>query len=257
MIQLSDVFSCIGGNGCVDVASSLKAQGVDLDSGMSIPIYEIFYLKILSEDRVGFLCSSIQEFTALKQLTKGCGAVTCAINLLDNDLLSLTGLLCTYTPRTGMVVFYKNNIPDLQKASSDIISQIVKLAGIPIDLNYQVISPDIANQALSVLMNKLAGSVNENLSSYGIQIMDWNRIPYYINQIKANGEMNDMYMMRRNAGALYSNENIINGNGMQNNNIASQRVIQNNTVENTDIQNNTIGYSNEGGIMGKIRGLFK
>ena len=199
MIGLSEMFNMVDMDTCVDPATSLRNMGTDLDLNLSIPIYEIFYLKLLPGGDTGFLCDNIIEYNMLRKLCVQCGAVACCINLLDMDILTLFGLLCVCTPNTGFTVFYKNNVPAITEMTEEIAEQLCELAGIPYDPNYGAL--DFANQALDFLINKCMENVNDDLQSKGINIMPWDDIPEFTEQVTQTGEAHRMYMYRKNTKA--------------------------------------------------------
>ena len=114
MIDISDCFSMIGTDGCMDVASSLGIQGIDpAMQEISIPIYGPFFMKILIGQDSGFICDSIPEFTVVRQLNQNCGTVAIALNLMEMDILTLVGALLAFTPNTAMNCFLKLSAVDL------------------------------------------------------------------------------------------------------------------------------------------------
>ena len=200
MIGLSDVFGMIGQGDCSDVATSLRDMGTTGSSmEYSIPIYECFYLKFLPGGKTGFLCGNIQEYNVLRGLCMNCGAMACCINLLDQDILTLFGLFCLYTPNTGMTVFYKNNIPELVDMTEEIADQLANLAGIPFDLNYGAL--DLASEALDILINKFMEKLQEDLGQRGISLRSWDDIPAFDQEITQSGEKMRMFRFRKQTQA--------------------------------------------------------
>lgn len=197
MIQLSEMFSMIGEGNCIDVASSLGLQGGIPD--ISIPIYDIFYLKVGSSQHSQYLAGSIQEANAIRRLAISCGSVCCTINLLDMDMLTLLGCLCISTPNSGMNVFIKNNIPDLANIATDVIDQLLNMAGIPFEPGGECI--EIAVTAINILFDKLLDSLENNLSSFGIVLRRWEELPGFYNMLGESGEMQQMQMLRNQIGA--------------------------------------------------------
>lgn len=192
MIQLSEMFSMIGEGDCIDVATSLGLQGGLSD--ISIPIYEIFYLKIASSQHTQFLASSIPEANALRQMAVSCGGVCCTINLMDMDMLTLLGCLCISTPNSGMNVFIKNNIPDLANMTTDMIDALLNMAGIPFEVGGECI--ELAVDAVNMLFDKLLDMLENNLSSCGIALRNWEELPDFYNLLIESGEMRQMQMYR-------------------------------------------------------------
>ena len=197
MIQLSEVFNMIGTNGCSDVATSLQMQGTESD--ISIPIYEIFYLHILPAEHSNFMASSIPEANAIRQLAISCGGVSCTINLLDMDILTLAGVLCIFTPDTGMNVFFKDNIPDLANMTEEIVGTLAEMVGIPVQAGN--VTMDIAVKAIDMLFNKLVDSMEQNLGNCGINLKRWEELPEYYEYLKNSGEMQEMHSYRDIVGA--------------------------------------------------------
>lgn len=197
MIQLSEIFSMVGENGCADVATSLAMQGAETD--ISIPIYEVFYLKILFGEGASFLCNSIGEFNALRQLSTHCGAVAATINVLDQDFLTLAGIECVATPNYGMNVFFKLGGPAIDMIDSGMLSQLSGLAGIPLpDTAFDI--GEVAAHLLGVLQNMLVDTLDDNLSSYGIEVHDWEELPAFYQELKASGEMAELSHYRAMMG---------------------------------------------------------
>ena len=196
MIQISDMFSMIGQEGCGDVASSLAMQGCVED--IHIPIYEIFYLDIMFGDKCGFLASNIQEFTALRKLAIDCGAVSVTINILDMDILSLVGAVCIFTPSTGMSIFMKECITDLANLTEDIANQVLNLAGLP---SSGMLNTEVLAQAINILFEKLVDLISESCERCNINVYHWGELPEFYNEILSSGEMMEMHNMRAMLGA--------------------------------------------------------
>lgn len=204
MIELSSAFDMVGAGGCTDVASSLVGQGTDLS--MSIPIYEVFYLKILVGNDSGFLACSIQEYNALRKLAETCGSVTVTINLLDMDLLTLIGAILIYTPNTGPNIFIKlGDILNNPELPEDILRMLSDLAGIPIPdaaLRSSTMQTRFALELLQVLFNKLVEAMQQDMSMKGIEVHKWEELPEYFNMLQNSGEMARMAEIRQQLGGI-------------------------------------------------------
>lgn len=206
MIDISECFSMIGTDGCMDVASSLGMQGIDpLMQEISIPIYGPFFMKILVGQDCGFICDSIQEFTAIKNLNENCGTVTITLNLLEMDILTLVGALLTFTPNTGMNFFMKLSAVDLLNMTPDIVKMIANAAGIPIPdgvLNTTETVLDFAGELLDKLFEMLMDYLDANLGSEGINLQEWDSLVDFYNDVLESGEMEQMRMYREQVGAF-------------------------------------------------------
>lgn len=201
MIQLSDVFNMVGVDGCSDVATSLAMQGTNQE--ISIPIFEIFYLKILPSANSQFIAGSIAEANVLRQLAGCCGGVSCTLNLLDMDILTLAGVLCICTPSTGMNVFFKDNIPDLADLAEDVIAQLAQMAGIPVNIGIGGVGMDIAVQAIDFLFNKLVDCLENNLGSTGIAFRNWDELPDFYDTVCGTGDLGRMKQYRMATHAAF------------------------------------------------------
>lgn len=210
MINMSECFALCGTDGCMDVASSLGMQGVNKDLGsFSIPIYEVFYLKILIGNDSAFMCDSIPEVTAIRRMNNACGSVTVTINLLDMDILTLLGALLIFTPNTGMNCFIKLNAVDLIDEILDLLPMLADLAGMPIPdeimdaaLAGSTMQIEFANRVLEVLFDKLVDILNEDMSTKGIEVRHWEELPEFYQGLLDSGEMKNMLQLRRELGAL-------------------------------------------------------
>jgi len=210
MIGISDCFSMIGTDGCMDVASSLGMQGLTGDmQTVSIPIYEIFYMKILIGQDCAFMCDSIPEFTAIRRMNNACGSVSVTVNLLDMDLLTLLGALLVFTPNTGMNCFIKLNAVDLIDDILDVLPMLADLAGLPLPdgmvdgaLDCGTIGIEFANRVLEVLFDKLVDVLNDDMASKGIEVKHWEELPEFYQGLVDSGEMKNMFQMRQQLGAL-------------------------------------------------------
>jgi len=190
----------IGENGCQDVATSLVMQGID--ASISIPIYDIFYLTIKPANHAQFLCDSIQEFSMIRNLARNCGAVACTINILDIDILTLGGVLCIYTPNTGMNVFFKLGNIIVENLPDDIINEIVYLSGITIPEGVISFTLEFVMDAIQSLLDRLIDIMSNNLEEYNINLLHWEELPEYYNIIKESGEMIMMLQYRQGTGAV-------------------------------------------------------
>lgn len=205
MINMSECFKMIGTDGCMDVASSLGMQGVDQTmQDISIPIYGPFFMKVLMGQDCGFICSTIQEFTAVRQLNQNCGTVAITLNLLEMDVLTLVGSLLTFTPDTGMNCFLKLSAIDLVNLSADMLSMIVDQTGVPLPpgvadglVNITDVASDIIQSAFDILIS----SLNDDLDSNGITLREWNELPDFYYTVKESGEMQEMRAYRQSVGA--------------------------------------------------------
>ena len=212
MIDISEIFLGIQENGCPDIASSLASQGVDLNEDISIPIFEGVYLKIMNGSKAGFLCNSIAEFQTLRSLSKSIGCVAFTINIAEMDLLSLFGLLATYTPQTGGIVFYKNNIPEIQALTEDMVMGLITATGLPIpeDVARMMVGsacgpgvmPAPVQEVLDKVVERIFNKLMEDLSSKDLQFVEWERIPELKEQLRRTGEDREMYQMRAMQGVL-------------------------------------------------------
>lgn len=205
MINMSECFKMIGTDGCMDVASSLGMQGVDQTmQDISIPIYGPFFMKVLMGQDCGFICSTIQEFTAVRQLNQNCGTVAITLNLLEMDVLTLVGSLLTFTPDTGMNCFLKLSAIDLLNLSADMLSMIVDQTGIPLPSGVAdglVDITDVASDIIQSAFDILISSLNEDLDSNGITLREWNELPDFYYTVKESGEMQEMRAYRQSVGA--------------------------------------------------------
>lgn len=205
MINMSECFKMIGTDGCMDVASSLGMQGVDQAmQDISIPIYGPFFMKVLMGQDCGFICSTIQEFTAVRQLNQNCGTVAITLNLLEMDVLTLVGSLLTFTPDTGMNCFLKLSAIDLVNLSADMLSMIVDQTGVPLPPGVTdglVDITDVASDIIQSAFDILISSLNDDLDSNGITLREWNELPDFYYTVKESGEMQEMRAYRQSVGA--------------------------------------------------------
>lgn len=205
MINMSECFKMIGTDGCMDVASSLGMQGVDQAmQDISIPIYGPFFMKVLMGQDCGFICSTIQEFTAVRQLNQNCGTVAITLNLLEMDVLTLVGSLLTFTPDTGMNCFLKLSAIDLVNLSADMLTMIVDQTGVPLPPGVAdglVDITDVASDIIQSAFDILILSLNDDLDSNGITLREWNELPDFYYTVKESGEMQEMRAYRQSVGA--------------------------------------------------------
>lgn len=205
MINMSECFKMIGTDGCMDVASSLGMQGVDQTmQDISIPIYGPFFMKVLMGQDCGFICSTIQEFTAVRQLNQNCGTVAITLNLLEMDALTLVGSLLTFTPDTGMNCFLKLSAIDLVNLSADMLSMIVDQTGVPLPPGVAdglVDITDVASDIIQSAFDILISSLNDDLDNNGITLREWNELPDFYYTVKESGEMQEMRAYRQSVGA--------------------------------------------------------
>lgn len=205
MINMSECFKMIGTDGCMDVASSLGMQGVDQAmQDISIPIYGPFFMKVLMGQDCGFICSTIQEFTAVRQLNQNCGTVAITLNLLEMDVLTLVGSLLTFTPDTGMNCFLKLSAIDLVNLSADMLNMIVDQTGVPLPPGVTdglVDITDVASDIIQSAFDILISSLNDDLDSNGITLREWNELPEFYYTVKESGEMQEMRAYRQSVGA--------------------------------------------------------
>lgn len=205
MINMSECFKMIGTDGCMDVASSLGMQGVDQTmQDISIPIYGPFFMKVLMGQDCGFICSTIQEFTAVRQLNQNCGTVAITLNLLEMDALTLVGSLLTFTPDTGMNCFLKLSAIDLVNLSADMLNMIVDQTGVPLPPGVTdglVDITDVASDIIQSAFDILISSLNDDLDSNGITLREWNELPDFYYTVKESGEMQEMRAYRQSVGA--------------------------------------------------------
>ena len=206
MIDLSDCFSMIGTDGCMDVATSMGMQGIDPSMmDISIPVYGPFFMKVLIGQESGFICDSIPEFTALRQLNQNCGTVTVTLNLLEMDILTLVGALLTFTPNTGMNCFLKLSAVDLANMSAELLSMISDAAGIPLPpgVNDGLVDiTEVAGDILQAVFDMLIEILNEDMERKGITLREWDELPDFYNMVRESGEMQEMRMFRQQVGAF-------------------------------------------------------
>lgn len=197
MIQLTEMFNMIGTDGCSDVATSMAMQGVEPE--ISIPIYDIFFLKLMPGQRSTFLAENIPEFNAIRTMANSCGAVAASINLLDMDILTLAGLIAIYTPNTGMNIFMKLGEVLTGDLEEEILNQLAGLAGIPIPPGAGM-AFQMAGQIMETLFSTLVSSIQESAADYGVDVHEWDELPDYFCEIRDTGEMYQMAQYRQMMG---------------------------------------------------------
>ena len=206
MIDMSECFNMIGTNGCMDVASSMGLQGIDPSMmDISIPVYGPFFMKVLMGQDCGFICESIPEFTAIRQLNQNCGTVTVTLNLLEMDVLTLVGALLTFTPDTGMNCFLKLSAIDLANMSAELLSSVASATGIPMPPGVTdglVDITEVAGDILQAVFNMLIELLNDDFERKGITLREWEELPDFYNMIRESGEMQEMRMYRQEVGAF-------------------------------------------------------
>lgn len=193
MIQLSNMFDMLGQNGCIDVATSLAMQGAD--TSISIPIYDIFFLKILPGEMSSYIAGSINEYNAIRQLAENCGAVAIELNMLDIDILGLIGALVIATPNTGMHIFTKlgSIIPD--QLSEDIIDCMANDLGVPIpQCAFNIFG--FAQELIQTAFDKIMYNIQVDMGECGIELHSWEELPGYYSMLRDTGEMFDMRQYR-------------------------------------------------------------
>lgn len=219
MLQVSDIFSGINEDaGIFDLQTALKSQGMDLQEGFEIPIYDIAYLKLAPDCNPGIVCSNMTEYTALDKLQKACGVVCCTINLLKLDILTLLGIVCCYIPsgcvNGGMYLFVKNNIPDLVNITEDIAVAILNLSGAKIeDLGASTMTIDVASKALDIVINLLIKMLNTNMNNYGVAVYEFNKVEVFIQQLIDSGDYIQMYNYRKNNNLINPGGSALLGGG--------------------------------------------
>lgn len=206
MIDLSECFKMIGTDGCMDVATSMGMQGIDPSMAeISVPIYPPFYMKVLLGQNCGFICDTIPEYTAIKQLNESCGTVALSINLIEMDLLTLLGVLLTFTPSTGMNCFLKLSAIDLVNISVDLIPVIANATGIPLPPGFEegvVTSTDVIEDLLQKVFDMLIDVISKDMETKGITLRDWDELPEFYNMLRESEEMQEMRMFRQQMGAF-------------------------------------------------------
>ena len=202
MIGVSDLFNMIGQDGCQDVASSLAMQGT-LEP-ISIPIYEVFYLKILAGTDTAMISGNLAEYNALRKLSTCCGSVGITINCLDLDILTLVGAVCVFTPRTGMNVFMKLGEILTDELTHEMITELASITNINPFSNAVTneISNHIIPQLLQTVFDMIIDRLSDNLSSCGINVYSFDELGNYMNELQMTGEMEDMYQYRQMIGAM-------------------------------------------------------
>lgn len=197
MILLSEAFSLIGQDNCQDVATSLLLQGTDPQ--ISIPIYEMYNLKLLTGENTNFLVGSIQEYNFIRKLAVNCGAVAATINVLNVDVLTLVGALLVYTPNTGMNVFIKDGEIPTAIIGDELTLQLADMSGV--QPSGFASTEDFLNNALPILYNRLIENMSNDLDNCGINMYSWDDLPEYYDIIHRNGDIMRMAQFRKETGA--------------------------------------------------------
>lgn len=177
-----------------DVAQQLDLQGAVPD--ISIPIYGVFFMKIQTGEHCRELATNIREYTEIRRMCKYCGAVCIKINVGDIDLLTLMGVMCVFTPRTGMNVFQRLGGPALDALQDGDAAVILQAAGMPIP-EFMEDLPGLVMQALDMLFDMLIDRLADNLDQYGITLHQWEEFNDYYNEVLQSGEMEAMAQIRR------------------------------------------------------------
>ena len=183
---------------CEDVATSLDLLGHN--AIYSIPIYEGFYLDILEGDSVANICFDENEFNILRELAVNCGAVAAVIDLMGFEKLALIGLVCIFTPHTGMNVFLKVGDIITLKADNNVIQALRKIQyiGNPLMAVTRQVTSDIVEDALNYLIER----INNDLGKYGINAYSFDDLPEYYNYVVNSGDMGQMADYRKLIDAI-------------------------------------------------------
>lgn len=195
-MNLSDAFSKIGSDGCMDVATSLALQGINPSNAISIPIYEVFRLNILLGDNIGRLACNTPEFEALRLLTSSCGAVGADINVFGVDALSLIGLVMIFTPNTGMNVFIRDIRDTIEGLDDTILDNLAALVGMPFKGALNV-TGDVTFEIINQVFNKLFNTMDANLQSCNISLRNWESLPALYDELTKSGELVRMMKHRQ------------------------------------------------------------
>lgn len=199
MIMLSDVFGMINNQDCADVATSLVCQGCVPE--VSIPIYDIFFLKLHSVNDLHRLnlADSIMELNMLRSLSSSCGAVAASINLLDMDILTLIDILLTYTPNNGPHIFFKPKMIMSDMLDDSVLSALFDstrgVLGLP-DLVPK--TAEFVEKIIDDMFNRLIEVMGDNCKRFGIYLHTWNELYDYFNMLRNTQEFFDMSALRRN-----------------------------------------------------------
>ena len=163
-------------------------------------------MKILIGQDCGFICGSIPEFAAVRQLNQNCGTVAVALNLMEMDILTLVGALLTFTPDTGMNCFLKLSAIDLANMSAELLSAIANATGIPLPDGVTeglVDIVEVAGEILQAVFDMLINVLSADLDEKGITLREWEELPDFYNTIRESGEMQEMRMYRQEIGAFF------------------------------------------------------
>ena len=205
MINLSDCFSMVDNSNCYDVATSLGLQGIVPNSEISIPIYEIFYLKLLIGQESGFMSSNLAEFAALREICTRCGGITITLNIANMDALTLAGALLVSTPNTGMNVFIKLNAIDITDDTLSLVDNLADAVGIPVPNSIRDNTDELTQfveDALQTLFDRLISCLQDNMDEFGIGLHEWDELPDFYTDIKESGEMAELSNYRNSIGAI-------------------------------------------------------
>lgn len=206
MINMSECFSMIGQNGCMDVASSLGMQGIDNSMPeISIPIYGPFFMKILIGQDCGFICDNIQQFSALKNLNTSCGTVAVTLNLCEMDILTLIGGVLAFTPDTGMNCFLRLCAVDLINITADLMPLLADAAGMPIpDAVVEGLQDqtEFIAELLDILFDKIVETLDDDMATNGINVRELDELWDFYMEVKESGEMEEMRQYRNAMGAF-------------------------------------------------------
>lgn len=193
MIDLTDIFDMVGTDGCIDVATSLSMQGTD--PSISIPIYEILYLRILPGELNGRLAGGLAEYNAIRRLAETCGAVSVQLNILDIDILELAGLLLIATPNTGMHAFAKLGSILVDDLPEEVILNVADAMNMPVPPGTSNLI-HFAQDLIQSVFNMFVEKMEDSFSDYGVQLHQWEELPQYYAILRESGEMHEMGQYR-------------------------------------------------------------
>lgn len=178
---------------------------------MTLPIYEIFYLKVSSVNSLGNtgIADSIQEFSILRELGITCGGVCASINILDMDILTLVNIMLIATPNSGFNIFIKPRSMNLVGMAPDVIKTVADLACIPIpdgilDVVCSTIEAyaDFAEQVQNIIFDKLIDMIDNNCAAMNVNVGTWDDLCEYYMRLKESGEMQQMQHIRAMTGGM-------------------------------------------------------
>lgn len=198
MIDILEIFQLIGQDGCLDPATSLVMQGIDTSmSGLSFPLIEPVYVKLLFGQDSQFMCNSMQELAILNKLRQSCGTVTAALNILDIEQLTIAGMLFTSTPNSGINVFMKLTAFDIVNMPIELLDNISDITGIPIPgTGLMENFTGIAEKLVDGLIDKVIDILNDKFTSNRINLRDWDELPDFYDWLVNSGEMREMHKYR-------------------------------------------------------------